>query len=124
MNKRVIVAVISDLVTDQRVHKVSLTLHEAGYGVLLIGARYRHSLELRPRPYPARRIGMLFHKKVFRYAEFNIRLFLRLLFTKGDIFLGNDLDVLPAVWLAARLRRRPVVYDTHEYFLGQPELEG
>jgi glycosyltransferase involved in cell wall biosynthesis len=124
MNKRVIVSVISDLVTDQRVHKVSLTLHEAGYGVLLIGARYRHSLELRPRPYPARRIGMLFHKKVFRYAEFNIRLFVRLLFTKGDIFLGNDLDVLPAVWLAARLRRRPVVYDTHEYFLGQPELEG
>ena len=124
MGKRVVISVISDLVTDQRVHKVSLSLHEAGYAVLLIGARYAHSLDLRPRPYPARRIGMLFRKKVFRYAEFNTRLFLRLVFTPGDIFLANDLDALPGVWLAARLRRKPVVYDTHEYYLGMPELDG
>jgi len=124
MGKRVVIAVISDLVTDQRVHKVSLTLHEAGYDVLLIGARYRKSLMLSPRPYPTRRIGMLFSKKVFRYAEFNLRLFLRLLFTKGDIFLGNDLDAIGAVWLAGTLRRKPVVYDTHEYYLEMSGLEG
>src|SRR5579872_3024479 len=124
MAKRVVISVISDLVTDQRVHKVSLSLHEAGYSVLLIGARYKRSLGLGPRPYSTHRIRMLFHKKVFRYAEFNTRLFLLLLFTPGDVFLGNDLDALPGVWLAARLRRKPVVYDTHEYYLGMPELEG
>src|SRR5579872_6367211 len=124
MHKRIIISVISDLVTDQRVHKVSLTLSEAGYTVLLIGARRKHSLELAPRSYSTRRIRMLFQKKAFFYAEFNLRLFLRLLFTRGDIFLGNDLDALPGVWLAARLRRKPVVYDTHEYYLGMPELEG
>lgn len=124
MSKRVIITVISDLVTDQRVHKVSLTLYEAGYDVLLIGARRRQSLDLLPRPYTARRIRMLFQKKVFFYAEFNLRLFLLLLFTPGDIFLGNDLDALPGTWLAAKLRRKPVVYDTHEYYLGMPELEG
>lgn len=124
MGKRVVIAVISDLVTDQRVHKVSLTLQEAGYGVLLIGARYGKSGPLAPRSYPTRRIRMLFSKKVFRYAEFNLRLFLRLLFTKGDIFLGNDLDAIGAVWLAGSLRRKPVVYDTHEYWLGMPELDG
>jgi glycosyltransferase involved in cell wall biosynthesis len=58
------------------------------------------------------------------YAEFNVRLFFRLLFMRGDILLGNDLDVMPAVWLAGRLRGRPVVYDTHEYWMGMPELEG
>jgi glycosyltransferase involved in cell wall biosynthesis len=124
MGKRVVIAVISDLVTDQRVHKVSLTLQEAGYSVLLIGARYPKSLPLAPRSYPTRRIRMLFSKKAFRYAEFNLRLFLRLLFTKGDIFLGNDLDAIGAVWLAGKLRRKPVVYDTHEYWLGMPELNG
>jgi glycosyltransferase involved in cell wall biosynthesis len=124
MSKRVIVSVISDLVTDQRVHKVCLTLHEAGYEVVLIGSRTGKSLPLSPRAYRAGRIRMLFHKKVFRYAEFNTRLFFRLLFTRGDIFLGNDLDALPAVWLAARMKGRPVVYDTHEYWLGMPELEG
>jgi glycosyltransferase involved in cell wall biosynthesis len=124
MGKRVIVCVISDLVTDQRVHKVSLTLRDAGHDVLLIGARRKHSLPLPPRGYNAQRIAMLFQKKVFFYTEFNLRLFFRLLQARGDIFLGNDLDVMPAVWLAGRLRGKPVVYDTHEYFLGMPELEG
>jgi len=67
---------------------------------------------------------MLFQKKVFFYGEFNVRLFCRLLVTKADIFLGNDLDVMPAVWLAGLIRRKPVVYDTHEYYLGMPELKG
>ena len=124
MGKRVVISVISDLVTDQRVHKVTLTLQEAGYAVLLIGARRAKSLPLAPRSYPTRRIRMLFQKKVFFYAEFNLRLFFRLLFTKADIFLGNDLDVMSAVWLAGTLRHRPVVYDTHEYYLGMPELNG
>src|ERR1700722_18876327 len=124
MGKRVVISVISDLVTDQRVHKVSLTLQEAGYAVVLIGTRRAKSLPLAPRSYPTRRIRMLFQKKVFFYAEFNLRLFFRLLFTKADIFLGNDLDVMSAVWLAGTLRHRPVVYDTHEYYLGMPELNG
>jgi glycosyltransferase involved in cell wall biosynthesis len=124
MGKRVIVCVISDLVTDQRVHKVSLTLRDAGHDVLLIGARRKHSLPLPARGYNAQRIGMLFQRKMLFYTEFNLRLFFRLLLARGDIYLGNDLDVMPAVWLAGRLRGKPVVYDTHEYFLGMPELEG
>jgi len=124
MGKRIVVSVISDLVTDQRVHKVCRTLQEGGYRVLLIGARRKGSLPLNTRSYRARRIRMLFQKKVWFYGEFNLRLFFRLLFTNGDIFLGNDLDVMPAVWLAATIRRKPVVYDTHEYYLGMPELKG
>jgi glycosyltransferase involved in cell wall biosynthesis len=123
MSKRIVVSVISDLVTDQRVHKVCRTLQENGFDVSLIGARRRSSLPLNPRSYRAGRIHMLFQKKVFFYAEFNTRLFFRLLFTRGDIFLGNDLDVMPAVFWAARIRGKPVVYDTHEYYLGMPELK-
>ncbi|HEV2355592.1 MAG TPA: glycosyltransferase [Puia sp.] len=124
MAKRVVISVISDLVTDQRVHKVSLTLHEAGYQVFLIGARRKNSMQLLPRPYPAGRLRMIFQRKAFFYIEFNLRLFVRLLYSRTDMFLGNDLDVMPAVWLAGFLRRKPVIYDTHEYFLGMPELDG
>jgi len=124
MGNRVVIAAISDLVTDQRLHKVSLTLQEAGYAVLLIGTRRRNSLPLAPRSYPTRRMRLLFQKGMFFFAEFNLRLFVRLLFTKGDIFLGNDLDAIGAVWLAGTLRHKPVVYDTHEYYLGMPELDG
>ncbi|MDP4248398.1 MAG: glycosyltransferase, partial [Bacteroidota bacterium] len=121
---RVVVTVISDLVTDQRVHKVSRALSEHGYRVLLIGARKRGSLPLAPRSYATRRIGMMFHKKWLFYAEFNLRLFFKLLFIHADILLGNDLDAMPATWLAARIKGKPVIYDTHEYWMGMPELDG
>ena len=123
MAKRVVVSVISDLVTDQRVHKVCQTLHEQGYDVLLIGARKRGSLPLAKRNYPAKRIALLFRKKFPFYAEFNIRLFLRLLFIRADILLGNDLDVMPATYLAGWLRKKPVVYDTHEYYMAMAGLD-
>jgi glycosyltransferase involved in cell wall biosynthesis len=120
---RVLVTVISDLVTDQRVHKVCTTLSGNGYEVVLIGARKRQSAELGKRVYKTSRINMYFQKKAWFYAEFNTRLFLKLLFAKGDIILGNDLDVMPASFFAARIRGLSLVYDTHEYFLGMPELD-
>jgi len=124
MPKRVVVSVISDLITDQRVHKVCETLHGGGYDVLLIGSKRKKSLSLSPRNYKAKRINLFFQRKVFFYAEFNTRLFFKLLFIKADIFLGNDLDVMPAVFFAAKLRGKPIVYDTHEYYMGMPELNG
>jgi len=123
MGKRVLVSVISDLVTDQRVHKVCQTLQENGFDVCLIGTRKRKSLDLSTRIYKTRRIRMFFQKKILFYAEFNIRLFFRLIFLPVDIFLGNDLDAMPATWLASWLRRKPVVYDTHEYFLEMAGME-
>ena len=123
MAKRVVVTVISDLATDQRVHKVCQTLHDDGYQVTLIGSKRKGSLSLNKRDYSTRRINMVFQKNFLLYAEFNTRLFFRLLFTRADIFLGNDLDVMPATWLAARLKRRPVVYDTHEYYMAMAGLD-
>ena len=108
MAKRVVVTVISDLVTDQRVHKVCQTLHDNGYEIFLIGAKKRTSLPLAKRDYKAKRITMLFQRKIFFYLEFNIRLFFKLLFTKGDIFLGNDLDAMAATFFAGRLRRKKI----------------
>ncbi|HJU45202.1 MAG TPA: glycosyltransferase [Chitinophagaceae bacterium] len=122
LRRRIVVTVISDLVTDQRVDKVCKALHGAGYEIFLIGAKKRNSLSLTLRSYKTTRIPLLFQKNLFFYAEFNIRLFFRLLFTKADILLGNDLDVMLATFLAACIKDIPVVYDTHEYYLGQPEL--
>ena len=61
---------------------------------------------------------MWFGSSVLFYAEFNIRLFFRLFREKADLFLGNDLDVMPATMLMARLKKKPLIYDSHEYFLG------
>jgi glycosyltransferase involved in cell wall biosynthesis len=122
--KRVVwVVVTNDLVTDQRVNKVSLTLQKVGFEPRLLGIMSRKNTSIQ-RGYPVHRMKMLFHKSFFFYAEYNIRLFFKLLFSKFDVVLANDTDTLVGAYLAARFRRKPIVFDAHELFPEVPELVG
>lgn len=94
---------------------------KAGFVPLVVGRRLRSSLPVK-RPYPVRRLRLLFTTGPLFYGSINIRLFVFILFAKADILLANDLDTLPAVWLAAKLKRIPFVFDSHEYFTEVPEL--
>ncbi len=120
--KRIIVSVTNDLVSDNRVHKVCTTLHHAGFSVLLVGRILPRSLSLASRSYDTRRFRLLFRKGPLFYLCFNLRLLFFLLFSKADVLLANDLDALPANFLASRAKRCPLVYDSHELFPEVPEL--
>ena len=120
--KKVFVSVVSDLVTDQRVHRTALTLREQGAIVTLVGRKMSGSLKMAPRAYRTVRFSLLFEKGPLFYASYNIRLFFFLLFNKCDFLVANDLDTLPANFLIARLKGCPLVYDSHEYFTEVPEL--
>jgi glycosyltransferase involved in cell wall biosynthesis len=119
----VIVSVISDLVSDQRVHRVCSFLQENDFDLLLIGRRLKKSLPLDERSYSTQRIRCYFNKGVLKYAEFNLKLFFKLLFQRADLFLSNDLDTLVPNFVIAKLRGKKLIYDTHEYFTGMPELQ-
>src|SRR5450432_384350 len=121
--KLIIVTVISDLVTDSRVHRICHSLHDEGFRVMLVGRSNKNSLPLKARDYQTDRLKMWFGSSFFFYAEFNIRLFFRLFREKPDIFLGNDLDVMPATLLVSLLKKKPLVYDSHEYFLGMAGMD-
>ena len=121
-SKQIIVSVTTDLVTDQRVHKVCSSLHENGYEVLLIGRKYANSLPLEKRNYQCKRMGLWFNRGFLFYANYNIKLFFLLYFKKCNILLANDLDTLLANFLASKLKRVELVYDSHEYFTEVPEL--
>ncbi|MBK9626950.1 MAG: glycosyltransferase [Flavobacteriales bacterium] len=118
---RAIVTVTNDLGTDNRVHRTCTVLQELGYAVLLVGRALPGSLPL-DRPYGTHRMRLLFRKGAWFYAEYNLRLFLLLIFRRSSLIVANDLDTLLAAWMAARLKGSQLVYDSHEYFTEGPEL--
>lgn len=122
--KRVIVSVTSDLCTDRRVHRTCMVLHDMGFNVLLIGRKLAKSNSLEKRPYKTKRMRLLFEKGPMFYAAYNFALFFILIFRKIDFLVANDLDTLLANYLVSRIRMKKIVYDSHEYYTGVPELEG
>jgi glycosyltransferase involved in cell wall biosynthesis len=91
---------------------------------MLIGRRFSDSPPVNDRDYSIRRFRLIFNRGFLFYKFYNVRLFFWLLFCKSGIIVANDLDTLPACWLVSKIRRLPLVYDSHEYFTEVPELIG
>jgi glycosyltransferase involved in cell wall biosynthesis len=119
--KTAIVSVTNDLVSDNRVHRTCTTLSEAGYRVTLIGRKLSHSSPV-SRSYKTHRFTLIFHKKMWFYAEYNFRLFFYILFHHCDLLVSNDLDTLLANYRASKIKHCSLLYDSHEYFTEVPEL--
>lgn len=120
--KKVVVSVTNDLATDQRVKRTIEVLRELEFEVCFVGRLLPASLPI-SEDYKTVRFKLWFTKGFLFYANYNIRLFLFLLFNRFDVYLSNDLDTLLPNYLIARLKRKSLVYDSHEYFTGVPEIQ-
>lgn len=120
--KRIVFTVTNDLNYDQRMQRISTSLQKAGFAVTLVGFLKKRSIKTEPRTFHQVRLRLLFKKGKLFYIEYNFRLFWWLLFRRFDIYGGIDLDTLLPVFLNARLKGKPVVYDAHEYFTELPEI--
>ncbi len=119
----ILVSVTNDLATDQRVNRSCLALVEQGFEVILVGRKFKNSQALTTRPYECVRFKLWFNKGPLFYANYNIRLFFFLLFKKSNALFANDLDTLPANFLISKIKKLLLVYDSHEFYTGVPELE-
>lgn len=122
MKKTALFTVTNDVFADQRVNKMARTLHEMGFRVTITGVKRKNSPAFSPEYARIIRLPILWQKGFLFYAGYNLQLFFFLLFHKFDIVVANDLDTLLPAYLVARLRRKKIVYDTHEYFTGTPEV--
>lgn len=120
--KRLVFLVSNDLSTDQRMYRISSTLAEAGYSVTLVGRSRKHSAPLQKRPFRQVRLWCGVEKGPLFYAMLNLRLLWFLLWHRFDAVCAIDLDTLLPAMLVTRIKRKPLVYDAHEYFTEVPEV--
>jgi len=120
--KTLYITVTNDLSGDQRVHRIASTLVEMGFEVHVVGRQLKDSLPLQQTPYQTHRLRLLFTQGKWFYLAYNLRLILFLLFRKVDVINSCDLDTLLAGHILSKVKRKPLVYDSHEYFTEVPEL--
>lgn len=105
-------------------HRICTTIQENGFKVTLVGKRNSNSKEFQTKKFNTKRLYCFFNKGKFFYLEFHIRLFFYLLFLKFDTLCACDMDTLGVGVFLKYLRKKPLVFDAHEYFSETSGLVG
>ena len=113
---------VNDLNYDQRMQRICSALARHGYHVTLIGRTFPESKPLKERIFQQKRFDYKIQKGKLFYLIHNWKLLMDYLRNDYDIFLANDLDTMMAAWVASKIKRKPLVYDAHEYFPELPEI--
>src|SRR5262245_43375091 len=109
-NRKIIFTVTNDCNYDQRMIRIAGSLASAGYEVVLVGANSGKSLPLVPREFKQKRLSLFFSKGKLFYFEYNLRLFLFLLFQQADLLCAIDLDTILPVYLVSVIKGTKRVY--------------
>jgi glycosyltransferase involved in cell wall biosynthesis len=102
--------------------RICTSLAAAGYGIILVGRKTKASIPLAIQPFKQKRINCFFEKGKLFYAEYNIRLFVYLLFKRMDCICAIDLDTILPVYFISQLKKTRRVYDAHELFCEMKEV--
>lgn len=114
--KKVFFCVTTNLSYDQRMKRICASLYHAGYHVTLIGRLTKNSPALDNHGYHQVRLNCWFARGKLMYLEFNLRLFIYLLFKKPDLITAIDLDTIIPCYYISLIKKIPRVYDAHEWF--------
>lgn len=121
--RKIIFCVSNDLTYDQRMDRICNSLQQSGYSTILVGRKREQSIELEIKSFTQKRLRCFFEKGKSFYLEYNFRLLFFLLFTSCDAICAVDPDTLLPCYIVSRLRKKKLIYDSHEYFTEVPELK-
>ena len=122
MSKKIVFTVTTDLSFDQRMIRIGTSLTQAGFDVLLVGRKLPDSLPLTKQLFSQKRINCFFTKGKLFYTEYNLRLFIFLLFKKMDCICAIDLDTILPCYFISKFKKIQRVYDAHELFCEMKEV--
>jgi len=123
-SKRVIFTVYDDLHHEYRGFKTACSFSKAGYDVKVFGIRYDHAKLMGWGGIHNIRIRLV---KSFPLAMnmilFWFRLFFMLMKNNCDLIYCHDIFPLFPVFLASKLKGVPYIYDAHEFWHGNSQVE-
>ncbi|SFR12104.1 Glycosyltransferase involved in cell wall bisynthesis [Desulfoscipio geothermicus DSM 3669] len=119
--------VINNFTNDARVHREAATLADSGYRVTVIALKDGNTpAEETVDNFYVRRINLLTRSlprvpgfQIFKYLEFIICSVFLAVRIRADICHGHDLNALVPAFVAARVLKAYLIYDTHELATGQ-----
>lgn len=119
---QVLLAILTDLSVDHRCHKWARSLRDAGYEPVILCDQPLHPPGAAWDGFEIRILTRMSHQRRFFPAFFGFlwKLTGELRRTRARVWVS--LDAPPLFWLAlwGKLRRRTVVYDSHELYLETP----
>ncbi len=119
---KIFFTVTNDLNFDQRMIRICTSLSNAGYEVVLVGRKLNNSLPLSKKLFSQKRIYCFAKKGKLFYIEYNIRLFIYLLFFKMDCICAIDLDTIVPCFFISKIKKIKRIYDAHELFCEMKEI--
>ncbi len=123
MAPKVVYTVTNNIVFDQRIQKMAAVAESLGASVTIAGRQLKGDRIFSFGECTIVRFKLPFQKGFFFYALYNIRLFIFLIMNRFDFIIANDLDTLLPCRLISGMRRNSrLIFDSHEYFTGVPEL--
>ena len=124
-SKNIVFAVYDHLHTEYRGFKTATSFLEFGHKTKIIGIKHNKEKALsgwdniKVKRLTVYQCLPLFLNMIIFWAK----LFCKLLVTKADVLYSHDIFPLLPVYLAAKLKRIPFVYDAHEFWHGNSHIE-
>ncbi len=106
---------------DRRLQRIISALQKNEYSIDWISREYSLKSKVLPK-INHQKLRTYYKSGVLFYLEINIRIFIKLLFSKANIICSIDNDTILSCYYASKLTRKKLVFDAHEIFHGVPEL--
>ena len=129
---RVCMHVLGEARTDGRVMREATALTKAGFAVSIVDIESQHErsteealdgVDLKHVMMPDWFVSTRFKPWfLIKMARMFIRSTIKLVQTPADIYHAHEEMALPACYIAARLRGKPLIFDAHELPLSEPHI--